>query len=68
MGKTEPMENWKTEQIEHLHQPLCTFKCRNVIIYIIYEWPCINALSTEISSCLNGETEMTENCIWETEL
>ena len=45
MGKTEPTEN--------LHQLLCTFKCRKVIMH---ECPWINVLSLEISSCLNVET------------
>ena len=46
MGKAEPMEN--------LHQLLCTFKCRMVIIN---ECHCIKVLSIETSSFLNVETE-----------
>ena len=46
MGKTEPLEN--------LHQPLCTFKCSKVITH---ECPHINVLSIETSSSLNAETE-----------
>ena len=46
MGETEPMEN--------LHQPLCTFKCRKVIIC---ECAHITVLSIETSSCSNVETE-----------
>ena len=44
----------KTEPIENLHQPLCTFKCRKDIMH---ECPCINVLSIETLSCLNVETE-----------
>ena len=46
MGKTEPTEN--------LHQPLCTFNCRKVIIC---ECAHINVLGIETSSCLNVETK-----------
>ena len=40
--------------MENLAQPLCIFKCRKVVMY---ECPCINVLSIETSSCLNGKTE-----------
>ena len=48
------MENLKTEPMENLHQPLCTFKCRKVIMR---ECPHINILSIGTSSYLNVETE-----------
>ena len=40
--------------MENLPQPLCTFKCRQVINC---ECPCINVLSIGTSSYLNVETE-----------
>ena len=40
--------------MENLHQPLCTFKCREVITC---ECPHINVLSIETSLCLNVETK-----------
>ena len=40
--------------MENLAQPLSIFKCRKVIMY---EFPCINVLSIETSSCLNVKTE-----------
>ena len=53
-GKLNQWKIWKTEPMENLHQPLCAFKCRKVIIH---ECPHINVLSIETSSCLNIETE-----------
>ena len=44
---------WKTEPKENLHQPLCTFKCRKVIMP---ECPQINVLNVETSSYSNIET------------
>ena len=41
-GETKPMEN--------LHKPLCTFKCRKVIMH---EYPCINVLSAAMLACWN---------------
>ena len=52
MGKTEPMENLDNWTNGKLHQPLCTFKCRKVIMC---ECPCINVLSYR--NILNVETE-----------
>ena len=54
MGKLNQWKIWKTEPMENLHQPLCTFKCRKVIMH---GCPSINVLNIETSSYLNVETE-----------
>ena len=53
-GKLNQQKFWKTEPIQNLPQPLCTFKCRKVIIR---KCPSINALSIGTLSYLNAETE-----------
>ena len=53
-GKPNQQKIWKTEPTENLHQSLCTFKCRNVIIC---ECPHIYVLSIATLSYLNVETE-----------
>ena len=45
---------WKAEPMEILHQPLCTFKCRKVIMC---ECAHITVLGIGTSSCLNVETK-----------
>ena len=53
-GKLNQWKIWKTEPMENLHQSLCTFKCRKVMVS---ECPCINVLSIETLSYLNVETK-----------
>ena len=60
-GKTEPMENLKNWTNRKVAQPLCTFKCRKIIMC---ECLCINVLSIETPSYLNVETEPRTNFLF----